>query len=91
MTESEKELTNSGYRLLTPDQADYENFLSETSFPIIRTRSNGDGTGAPFFLALFRLWLFLLAIASQLALCHLVLPCWGECGAQIARAPPVYM
>jgi hypothetical protein len=50
MTESEKELTNSGYRLLTPDQADYENFLSETSFPIIRTRSNGDGTGAPFFL-----------------------------------------
>jgi hypothetical protein len=29
---------------------DYENFLSETSFPIIRTRSNGDGIGALFFL-----------------------------------------
>jgi hypothetical protein len=31
----------------------YENFLSETSFLIIRTRSNANGTGALFFLFLF--------------------------------------
>ena len=30
--------------------------------------------GALFFLFFSRLWFFLLAIASQLALCHLVLP-----------------
>ena len=28
----------------------YENFLPEASFPIIRTRSNSDGTEALFFL-----------------------------------------
>ena len=28
----------------------YENFLPEASFPIIRTRSNANGTGALFFL-----------------------------------------
>ena len=28
----------------------YENYLPETSFPIVRTRSNTDGTGALFFL-----------------------------------------
>jgi hypothetical protein len=32
------------------NRADYENFLPEGSFPIIRTRSNTDGTGALFFL-----------------------------------------
>ena len=29
---------------------DYQNFLREASFPIIRTRSNAEGTGALFFL-----------------------------------------
>jgi hypothetical protein len=31
----------------------YENFLSEASFPIIRTRSNANGTEALLFLFLF--------------------------------------
>jgi hypothetical protein len=47
--------------------------LPEASFPIILTRSNTDGTGALFFL-FFSAFGFFLAIASQLALCHFVLP-----------------
>src|SRR6516225_8366560 len=43
-------------------------------------------------LVLFRLWYFLLAIASQLALCHLVLPSLALNAAfQLARTPPLYM
>jgi hypothetical protein len=69
-------------RILRPERAlrlpfwplpDYENFLREASFPIIRTRSNADGTGALFFLFFSAFGFFSLAIASQLALCHLVL------------------
>jgi hypothetical protein len=81
MTESEKELTNSGYRLLTPDQADYENFLSETSFPIIRTRSSGDGTGAPFFLLFSAFGFFFSRLLLNWPFATLSSLACSECGA----------
>ena len=43
-------------------------------------------------LVLFRLWFFLLAIASQLALCHLVLPSLAlDAAFCLPRIPPPYM
>ena len=76
INESEENLANLGYRLLTPDRADYEAFSRLRYFDRHYAHTIQRRRDRKLWFMFFSAWawLFLLAIASQMALCHVSLP-----------------